>query len=615
MFDVKYIVLTFVMSIDPTDITHSVHYQSPNDHSHRITSTMAPYSVTLVTFLSSLSLASASLSSPVDCTAPFTPISASDFVHQLNPGWNLGNTLDAVPDEGSWNNPRVTPGVFATIRKAGFHSVRIPVTYADHFVSGSPEWRINATWLGRVREVVEMATDAGLFVVTNMHHDSWRWADVTLTNTNQTAIDERFAASWRQIGQTLACMPSTVALEPMNEPAATTAEHGQRINDLNRLFLEALTDGRNPQRVVTLVGGGEDAVKTAEWFKRPAVNTTNPWAIQFHYYSPCKWRATSNELAKRARSEGERANRTSEASEDKKEKTSAARTNNANAGWLADNFIFGAWGKTIWGSDADKAAVVADLQALRNNFTDVPLLMGEFSASPTNCEASARWRYTDFLVRTARSVNTSVMLWDNGGDNLDRLSGVWRDPTSVSLIVDAATTEVINNLPAGTTDDSTGTSQWTSAYVFQRVGAPTTAQALPYLFKGNNITSITDGDFTLKSSDYSSNSTHLLLSATLLSRYFTTNSTAGSKANLTISFTGGAVSMPLQVVVWDVPILGQTTSVANVSGGDLSIPVTYRGLPTVAAVRLTSLNGTGLVDTWTQYLGPLQQQRATYSNQ
>jgi endoglucanase len=31
-------------------------------------------------------------------------VSAADFVSNLHPGWNLGNTLDAIPDEGSWNN-------------------------------------------------------------------------------------------------------------------------------------------------------------------------------------------------------------------------------------------------------------------------------------------------------------------------------------------------------------------------------------------------------------------------------------------------------------------------------------------------------------------------------
>ncbi|ERS98808.1 hypothetical protein HMPREF1624_03998 [Sporothrix schenckii ATCC 58251] len=533
---------------------------------------VATPAVAVAVSLFSLPSASASLTAG-NCTAPFVPITATEFVQNLNPGWNLGNTLDAVPDEGSWNNPKVTPDVFATVKASGFRSVRIPVTYADHFVSGSPAWTINSTWLARVAEVVQMATDAGLYVVTNMHHDSWRWADVTKEGANQTEIAEKFAAAWRQIARTLACAPSSVALEPINEPPANTAEDGQRLNHLNQLFLAALTDGHNPQRVVTLVGGGEDAEKSSLWFERPANTTTNPWTIQFHYYSPY-------------------------------------------------SFIFGAWGKTIWGSEDDKAAVVSDLTAIHNNFTDLHLVLGEFDASPTNVEASARWRYTDFLVRTARSLNISVMYWDNGIDNLDRAAGQWRDPTSADLVVSAATAKpgVVNSLPAGTTNDTgaAATTQATSAYVFQRVGAPITDQALPYLFNGNNVTAIRDGSAALAAgNDYAVNSTHILLSASYLAKHFAPTAPAGIRANLTIVFSGGAVAMPLQLVLWDVPVLASTTSVASLNTSaddDLAIPVAYKGLPLVAAVRLTSLNGTGLVDTWTQYLGPLQQQRATYNS-
>jgi hypothetical protein len=44
------------------------------------------------------------------------------------------------------------------------------VTYTDHYVSSSPDWTINATWLQRVSDVVDMATSRGLYVITNMHH-------------------------------------------------------------------------------------------------------------------------------------------------------------------------------------------------------------------------------------------------------------------------------------------------------------------------------------------------------------------------------------------------------------------------------------------------------------
>jgi endoglucanase len=61
-----------------------------------------------------------------NCTGTFTPISASAAFAALDPGWNLGNTLDATPDEGSWNNPPVQAVTFSQIQAKGFKSVRIP---------------------------------------------------------------------------------------------------------------------------------------------------------------------------------------------------------------------------------------------------------------------------------------------------------------------------------------------------------------------------------------------------------------------------------------------------------------------------------------------------------
>ena len=63
-----------------------------------------------------------------ECTGTFTPISASAYVQAMNPGWNLGNTLDA-PDEGAWNNPKVVGTTFDDVKAAGFKSVRIPGSF------------------------------------------------------------------------------------------------------------------------------------------------------------------------------------------------------------------------------------------------------------------------------------------------------------------------------------------------------------------------------------------------------------------------------------------------------------------------------------------------------
>lgn len=125
--------------------------------------------------------------------------------------------------------------------------------------------------------------------LANIKIDSWVWADVTQSGANLTMIEEKFYSLWYQIGTKLACKSNLVAFEPINEPPCNTAADSTELNKLNKIFLQAINDagGFNSQRVVTLVGGGQDSVKTADWFVAPS-GFSNPYAIQFHYYSPCE---------------------------------------------------------------------------------------------------------------------------------------------------------------------------------------------------------------------------------------------------------------------------------------------------------------------------------------
>ncbi|KAI5920160.1 putative cellulase [Camillea tinctor] len=504
-------------------------------------------------------------SSAVDCTGTFTPISASEYVKAINPGWNLGNTLDAVPDEGSWNNPPVEPVTFEDVKSTGFKSVRIPVTYADHYVGSSPDWTIDPDWLQRVSDVVDMALDAGLYVLTNMHHDSWEWADVSKDDANLTMIEEKIHRTWVQIGETLACKSSMVAFEPINEPPAEDADDGAEINKINELFLQALQEsgGFNTQRVVTLVGGGMDSVKTSQWFQAPS-GYENPWALQYHYYSPY-------------------------------------------------DFIFGAWGKTIL-SDSDEAAIEADLERVRGNFTDVPLVIGEFDASPLNCEPAARRRWTDVVVRKAAALGTAVMLWDNGEDHLDRGTHAWKDVHEIRVLLRAAAGE--SNSLATATSDASAAEQSSAAYLFHKAGDAAADQTIAVDLNGNAVDLISvEGGQLLDSAegDYAVEGGEITFAAAWLARFFNETAVPGSKANLTITFTAGATA-GVELVVWDLPTLGAVSSTA-VSGSDLRIPVTWAGLEQVAAVKMLRSDGVYLFDDWTQYLGPLQAAYGTWTSQ
>lgn len=416
----------------------------------------------------------------------------------------------------------------------------------------------------RVDDVVDAALDRHLYTIVNAHHEAW--FDLTNPGYNYTAIEEQFYSLWYQIGTKLGCKSSLLAFEPINEPAANTADQIAELNHIQQIFIQALADsgGFNPNRVVTLIGPGEGLSIPGNLVVPE--NITNPYALQFHYYSPY-------------------------------------------------DFIFQAWGKTIWGSDVDKAAIDTDLSEIRNNFTDVPLIMGEWDANPS-CEQGARWKYFDYLIRSAGTYNITTFLWDAGSDLLNRTANTWTDPVAHSILIDAVA-GVSNSLP-DTSEDLDAAAQFSSAYIWHRVGATVADISVPYLWNGNTIKSITGPSGLLaEGQDYTVSGANITYSASFLQSFFTTSASAtpGEVAMLTLALSGGS-PLYTKLVVWDTPIVS-TTSVAasSVGSNDLYIPITYKGLAQVAAVQATLLNGTYLFDSWTEYLGPLQQGRSTSGSQ
>ncbi len=61
-----------------------------------------------------------------NCTGVFTRVSASATFAAPSLGWDLRNSLDSTPGEGSWNNPPVQAITFSQVQAKGFKSVGIP---------------------------------------------------------------------------------------------------------------------------------------------------------------------------------------------------------------------------------------------------------------------------------------------------------------------------------------------------------------------------------------------------------------------------------------------------------------------------------------------------------
>jgi endoglucanase len=421
--------------------------------------------------------------------------------------------------------------------------------------------------MDRVETVVDQALALDLYVVLNVHHDSWVWADPTVANANTTMIEEKFSRLWDQIATRFACKSSKLLFEALNEPAGSTQEHANLLNKLNDHFLDSVNGagGHNPKRVVSLSGLNMNTERTSLWFTRPTKYKSQPWGLQFHYYSPY-------------------------------------------------DFIFGAWGKTIWGSDADKASLTLDFDLFHGNFSDVPAFIGEWSASTGQTETAARWKYTDFFIRTYKKYGYSSMQWDNGNDQFNRTTGIWKDPVGIDILISAAAKKT--NSLADSTEDPNATAQNSSAYYFHKVGMPVEDANIQYLLNGNTLKSITTANGSkLSNKDFSiSTSGILTLKKSYLSTLLTPTTAPGLLSTLHLTFSAGA-PLSLSIVQYSTPSLPTTTyNITTLPSADLYIPISYAGLPQVAATKALLSDGTFLADSWTMYLGPLQRGYWTYGS-
>ncbi|WP_026587003.1 cellulase family glycosylhydrolase [Bacillus sp. NSP9.1] len=304
------------------------------------------------------------------------------LLEKMSPGWNLGNTLDAIPTEGSWNNPPVEEHTFDDIRDAGFKSVRIPVTWDSH-IGSAPGYKIDSGWMNRVEKVTDWALERDFYVVLNIHHDSWLWIN-RMGESQQETLD-KLGKVWTQIAERFKNKNERLLFEIVNEPTGMDAD---QLNLLNREMLSKIrmTGGHNDHRLV-IIGGLED--NKDELLNSFELPDDDRIVLTYHYYSP--WDYVSN--------------------------------------W---------WGRTTWGSAQEIAEMERDIRPVYDKFVSkgYPVIIGEYGTLGAN-EKHSKWQYHDTLVRLARKYDMIPMWWDNGNDQFDRFARQWRDPVVKDIVVQA----------------------------------------------------------------------------------------------------------------------------------------------------------------------------------
>lgn len=318
-----------------------------------------------------------------------------------------------------------------------------------------------------------------------------------------------------------------------------------RYNDANQRFVNIVrsSGGYNADRLLTLPGLNTNIQRTVDWFVEPA-NASN-YILHVHDYDP----------------------------------------------W---GFVSTSWGRTFWGTAADKQVIEDTFIALQTKF-QAPAMIGEWGLTGTSVENGAAWNYFDFFVRTSKKYELGAQLWDNGNDHYDRVNKKWRDPVKLAIIQNAVK-DIPNTLPAY--------GQLATIWVKKGQSAGAAAQ-VNLEYNGNVLRSVVSnqGSTLKKGTDYITTATGFNLTSAYFDKV-TSNPAVGARDTLTVKSSAG-IQLPLEVTVYDTPTVAQNVYELT-STADLSIPVVWNGakLATVKAVRK---DGVYLKDDWTQWNGPLQQ--------
>ncbi|MBO3102340.1 cellulase family glycosylhydrolase [Cellulomonas sp. zg-ZUI168] len=488
---------------------------------------------TCLTALAATAALTAGLAGPAYAGDRGAPKSAAKVVAAMQPGWNLGNTLDAVgADETAWGNPRVTKKLLSEVEKNGFRSVRIPVTLGQH-EGPAPDYTIDPVVLDRVEEVVDWALDEDLYVLLDLHHDSWMW-----TNAMPTQHDEvlaQFTRTWEQLAQRFRDHPRTLLFESINEPqfAGSTgeAEEYALLDELNDTFHQVVrsSGGKNADRVLVLPTLHTDSGQARlDELVTTFTELADPnLAATFHYYG--YWPFSVN---------------------------------------VAGGTRFDA---TAQQDVTDAFARVHDTLVARG----IPVILGEygllgFDRHTGTIEQGEKLKFFEYLGYQARTTGVTTMLWDNG-QHLDRTAYTWRDPELFAQI-------------SSSWKKRSGTAS--TDQVFVRPGA-VTEQTVTLNLNGTKFRDLSLGKHKLKQGkDYQLAGSTLTLPAALLQRLSGTGA-YGTSAELVARFSQG-VPWTIEIVNADTPVLADATGTTDA----FAVPTQFRGdrLATMEARYLDGSN-------------------------
>jgi hypothetical protein len=311
--------------------------------------------------------------------------------------------------ESTWGVPYPSAAPFYTAANAGFNAVRIPCAW--DFNSNQTNHQINPTYMAQVKQVVDWAIAAGMYVVMNDHWDGG-WLDSNLTTNVDPTVNAKMNAYWTQIATTFAGYDNHLLFAAANEPPSHSPAEVNTLMVYYQTFVNAVrgVGGNNTNRWLVLQGSGDTS-----WLNSlPTDSTPNRLMVEYHCYTPFQFTQLSSD-----------------------------------ASWGNMQYF---WGPAYhYSGDPTRNAVAPEegyidsgFQQLTDQYVSrgIPVMVGEFQAAGksflTGTEATynsaSAYYWNKYLVDSAHVHGLSPFYWSTPGSPFDWTTRAVNDPQAVSVL-------------------------------------------------------------------------------------------------------------------------------------------------------------------------------------
>ena len=338
-------------------------------------------------------------------------------------GFNLGNSLEAV-----WGFTYPTAAPLYTAANAGFNAVRIPVAWdfnaTTNISGGVTNYPINPVFMAKVKQTVDNAIAAGMYVVMNDHWDDG-WLENNLGTNVDATINAKTKSYWTQIATNFVGYDNHLLFAAANEPNVGSPAVMTTLMYYYQTFVNAVraTGGNNTNRWLVL-----QSVSDPTWMNAlPTDTIANRLMVEYHNYTPSLFTIIHDDPS----------------------------WGNSIYYWgPAYHYSGDASRNASWGEEYDIDSYhqqLADLYVSKG----IPVMIGEFGAytsSLTNATA-ATWNrdstlYWDkYVAESARVHGLSPFYWSTPGSPIDFSTGVINDAPVVTALTGGTAPPPPNGAP------------------------------------------------------------------------------------------------------------------------------------------------------------------------